>query len=80
MMLISLNSDKQCRKYRRNDKNVEMEGNLESIIIVSLSEMELGSENRVGCAIIEILEPNTTVFGSRIYILVGSEKGGNWHI
>ena len=35
--------DKQCRKDRRNDKNVEIEGNVESIIIVSVSEMELGS-------------------------------------
>ena len=62
--------------------NVEVEGNVESIIIVSVSEMELIRQNRVGCASIKILEPNTTVFGSRIYILVGSEKGEDnllWH-
>ena len=45
------------------------------LLIVSVSEMELGRQNRVGYTIIEILEPNTNVFASRIIESLAVKRG-----
>ena len=62
-----------CCKDRSNDNNSNQGNGI--TLSCPVQRWNWFRQNRVGCAIIEILEPNTTVFSSRIYILVGSEKG-----